>query len=105
MKLRIDSTQIRFRLSEQEAEKLLAEKNISETLYLPLGQRLNYSVKIADDLSLHYEDDNLVLSVSNEALKNLIQNPSKKGLSSTYQEQNKNILFSLQIDLACDFNC
>ncbi len=105
MKLRIDPTQIRFRLSEQEAEKLLAEQMITETLHLPLGQKINYLIKIADDINLNYADNILTLTVPSEQLEYLIKNPSKKGLSSTYQEQNKNIIFLLQIDLACDLNC
>ncbi len=105
MKLRIDPTQIRFRLSEHEAEKLLVDKLIAEKLPLPFGGEINYLIKIDNNLNLNYENNHLILTVSNEALENLIKNPNKKGLSSAFQEQNKNIVFSLQIDMTCDFHC
>ena len=105
MKLRIDPTKIRFRLTAMEAEKLLKEQIISETLYLPLDKKLDYKIELSDHINLNYDDSTLILTVPAEQLKNLMKNPDKKGISSSYQEKNTNILFSFEIDMACDLNC
>ena len=102
MKLRITTKQLRFRLSEQEARQLLKEKILSETLYLPVGQKLQYLIKISDQrqpMHLHYDDHTLTLALSMEHLENLIDHPSKEGLSAFYKAEDKNILFSLEIEL------
>ena len=102
MKLRITSKQLRFRLSEQEAQLLLKEKSLAETLYLPVGQKLDYLIKISDQyqpMHLDYDNHALTLTLPVEHLESLIKNPSKEGLSASYIEQDKNILFSLEIEL------
>lgn len=105
MKLRIDPTQIRFRLTSIDAENLLKELIVSETLHLPFGKKLHYLIKISDSIDLNYADNTLILSVPMKDFQQLIQNPSKNGLSSTYKAQDKHIAFSIQIDMPCDLNC
>jgi hypothetical protein len=105
MKLRIDPKKIRFRLTDREAEQLLNNHCIAETLHLPLGKKLDYLIKLSHTMHLHYQDNTLLFTVPFELLENLIQNPSKKGLAFCYQENNNNIEVLLQIDMACDFHC
>ncbi len=102
MKLRITAAQIRFRLSEQEAHQLLQEYILSETLHLPADQKLHYLVKISDDVQsmhLNFNDHTLMLTLPIADFKNLLHNPSKHGLSASYEEQDKKTLFSVEIEL------
>jgi hypothetical protein len=105
MKLRIDSKQIRFRINHDEAQKLIKDQKITETLLLANNQTLSYSIIISEKMHLNLDKSHLVLAVALEQIKDLIQNPTKNGLSASHHERSKDIQFTLQIDIPCEVNC
>lgn len=103
MKLRMTDTHIRFRIDNQEVDCLLTDRQLKQTLFFPTGDVLHYQIEISEltnEMSLNFTEQTLKLNVPFKQFSILIDDRNNKdGIISSYQINDKEIKFSLEIDL------
>ncbi|MCF6193922.1 MAG: hypothetical protein L3J46_06275 [Kangiellaceae bacterium] len=103
MYIRIQDQTIRFRLSMQEARKIIAGDILCDSLPLVLNKTLSYQVCSSnDDNHFEYKDsmNKLILHINKNNLTSEISTrPSKKGIFFEHQVGQKKIIISLEVNL------
>lgn len=103
MYIRIQDNSIRYRVSRDEANQLLAGQMFQSSLTLSPSHSLLYGIKSTLDASRFDFDINtngLLLTINRDKLQKEIEGrPSKQGLVFTQLFAEKKISVSLEIDL------
>ncbi len=103
MYIRIQDQAIRFRVSKDEAEKIIAGEVLSSSIALSINVKLIYLIQIIDgENQFKYEERNneIHISVNREKLVNeLFNGPSKKGIVFNHAIAKQTISVSLEINV------
>jgi len=103
MYIRIQDDSIRYRVSRDEANQLVAGKVLQSSLTLSPSHSLSYEISTTHDASsfeFNVHSNGLLLSINRDELQKEIEGrPSKQGLVFTQSFTEKEILISLEIDL------
>jgi hypothetical protein len=103
MYIRIKNNNLRYRVSLEEAEQLLAGQKLSQAIQLSATEQLAYDVSLisrqshfafdasANRFSLYIEKESLEQEVS--------ERPSKKGIEFIQKSKDANVTFALEVDL------
>lgn len=82
MKLRFDKDEVRLRIDRKEAEQLAAGEPLSEKVRFPGGGRMLWRVDPGDaPPGLTWEDAELTIAVSGEAIAGMLDLPPSKELA------------------------
>jgi hypothetical protein len=80
--VRFDKDEVRLRLDRKEAEGLARGEPLSERVRFPGGGRLLWRVDPGDaPPGLTWEDSELTIAVSGEAIANMLELPASKDLA------------------------
>ncbi|TQV77536.1 hypothetical protein FLL45_06220 [Aliikangiella marina] len=104
MKLRIERDSIKFKVSKEQANQLLADEVLLDAVPLTSLLKLTYSVEVTEHLSkFEYSeiDHCLSLRINRDILqKELTEGPTKKGILIEHDiNDSKYISVGLQVDL------
>jgi len=103
MYIRIQDQSIRFRLSMQEAERVLTGEILCDHLPLTVENALTYQVCLSsNDNRFEYKDseNKLILHINEDSLTSEISTrPSKKGILFYHQIDQEKTTISLEINL------
>ncbi len=104
MNFRMEEQELRWRISRQELEDLCAGTTLKQTTYLPDGRSLGTTITAnsnEEDLSLHFENDTIILNVEKGAATALRDTlPRREGIERTQNiEKDPPLRLILEVDI------
>lgn len=101
MYIKIQDKSIRYRVSQQEARKLIAGLSVQSQISLSVSDYLKYNIEITTkENQFVYQNNSMTLYINdNKLLKELETRPSKSGIEFEQHINSEIITIALEIDL------
>ena len=102
MNVRFSDRHIRFRVTRQELERLMAGRSLALDVPMPRAHQFRASVSITPigDWQLDSDPTGMWLSMPRSALEGLLQElPSKEGLEHTFDTNGSTLGVAFEVDL------
>ena len=105
MNVRFSDRHIRFRVTRQELERLLAGRSLSLDVPMPRAHQFRASVSVTPigDWQLDSDPTGMWLSLPRSALEEMIQDlPRKEGLEHSFETSGSTLGVAFEVDLRAE---